>query len=86
MKKVDEKADRLGNFNQLVMLNAWGAVLVVASFLFLFVGRWIDVQLNTQPFFMIGMLILAISLIFARLFKESNKIKNEMAMIRKHHA
>lgn len=86
MQRVERKNARLENFNQLVMLQAWGAVLVVASFILLFLGRWVDVQFNTQPFLMLGMFILGIFLVFGRLYKESSKIKDAMGLGPKHHA
>ncbi len=51
MKKDEARKNRLGNLNELIMLSAWGAVLVVASFLFLFVGIRVDAAVGTGPFF-----------------------------------
>jgi len=86
MKKDETGNNRLKNLNELIMLSAWGAVLVVASFLFLFVGIWVDVALNTGPFFMLGMLILAVFLVMARLYIEFKKTNDRMGNIRKRHA
>lgn len=86
MKKDEARKGRLENLNELIMLSAWGAVLVVASFLFLFVGIWVDVTLNTGPFFMLGMLILAVFLVMARLYMEFKKTNDRMGNIRRHHA
>ena len=86
MKKVEHKQNRIDNLNELITFSAWGAVLVIASFLCLFVGRWVDVSLNTGPFFMIGLFILAIFLIIARLYMESSKTSNQMGNIRRRHA
>jgi hypothetical protein len=85
MKKVEKRENGIKNLNQLVMLSAWGAVLVIASFLFLFVGRWIDVNLHTEPGFMIGLFILAIFLCIGRLYMEYKNTKNHMGNLR-HHA
>ena len=86
MKKVGRKHNRITNLGQLLMVSAWGAVLVIASFLFLFVGQWIDVRVGTEPFFMLGLFILAVFLVIARLYSESRKINNQMGNIRRRHA
>jgi len=86
MKKVGRKGGRINNLGQLLMVSAWGAVLVIASFLFLFVGQWIDVRVGTEPFFMLGLFILAVFLVIARLYMESRKINNQMGNIRRRHA
>ncbi len=86
MKKDEARKNRLANLNELIMLSAWGAILVIASFLFLFVGIWVDTALNTGPFFMLGLLILAIFLVMARLYREFRKTNDRMGTIRRHHA
>ncbi len=85
MKKIEKKQTRINNLNELVTLSAWGAVLVIASFLFLFAGRWIDANLHTEPGFMIGMFILAIFLCIGRLYMEYKKTRNHMGNLG-HHA
>ena len=86
MKKNEQKQNRISNLNELLMFSAWGAILVIASFLCLFVGQWIDVKFNTAPFFMIGLFILAIFLLIARLYLEFNKTNNQMGNIKRRHA
>lgn len=86
MKKDEARKTRLENLNELIMLSAWGAVLVIASFLFLFVGIWMDAALNTGPFFMLGMLILGVFLVMARLYMEFKKTNHRMGNIRRRHA
>lgn len=86
MKNVEHRQNRIDNLNELITFSAWGAVLVIASFLCLFVGRWVDVSLGTGPFFMIGLFILAIFLTIARLYKEFSKTSNQMGKISRHHA
>ena len=63
------------NLSQIIMLSAWGFTLVVSSFLFLFVGRWIDARFNTEPAFMIGLFILAISLCIGRIYTDFTRTK-----------
>lgn len=86
MKKDETRKNRIENLNELIMLSAWGAVLVVASFLFLFAGIWLDAALNTGPFFMLGMLILAVFLVMARLYMEFKKTNDRMGTIRRRQA
>ena len=86
MKKDEARKNRLGNLNELIMLSAWGAVLVVASFLFLFVGIRVDAVLDSGPFFMLGMLILAVFLVMARLYIEFKKTNDRMGPFGRRHA
>ena len=83
MQRIEENTNRTENFYQLAMLNFWGGALVAASFLCLFVGHWIDVQLGTPPLFMIGMLVLVVFLVVGRLYREATKIARTMAPMRK---
>ena len=59
------------NLSQILSISVWGSVIVVSSFMFLYAGRWIDAQLNTEPSFMLGLFILAIFLCIWRLYKEA---------------
>ncbi|HWR67514.1 MAG TPA: AtpZ/AtpI family protein [Desulfomonilia bacterium] len=86
MKKDETRHNRIENLNELVMLSAWGAILVVASFLFLFVGIWVDAALDTGPFFMLGLLILAVFLVMGRLYMQFRKTNDRMGNIRRRHA
>jgi F0F1-type ATP synthase assembly protein I len=71
MKKIfKDKQDREA-LNNVVMVSAWGFIMVISSFLFMYAGRWIDVNFNTEPSFMIGMLLLGISLCVFRMYKEA---------------
>ena len=56
------------------------------SFLFLFAGIRVDAALNTGPFFMLGMLILAVFLVMARLYAEFKKTNDRMGNVRRRHA
>jgi F0F1-type ATP synthase assembly protein I len=58
------------SLNSIVMISAWGLIIVISSFVFMYVGRWIDVNFNTEPAFMIGMLFLGICLCMFRLYKD----------------
>jgi hypothetical protein len=70
-KKMAQKK----NLSQIIMLSAWGFTLVVSSFLFLYVGRWIDVRFNTEPAFMIGLFILAITLCVGRIYMDFERTR-----------
>ncbi len=58
------------SINQIVLVSAWSFTIVVSSLLFLYVGRRIHVAFNTEPTFMIGLLVLGISLCVLRLYKD----------------
>jgi hypothetical protein len=62
------------SFHLIIMLSAWGFALVVASFLFLWLGRLLDELLGTAPKFMLGFFLLAIIGSFLELYQEVLKI------------
>jgi hypothetical protein len=49
MKKTRRGRLRTKTLNNIILLSAWSFTLVISSFLFLFVGRWITVRFNTAP-------------------------------------
>ncbi len=53
-----------------IRFGGWGFVLVIFSMLFSYAGYWLDKKLNTAPIFMIGLLIVAVSLCIIRLFQQ----------------
>jgi F0F1-type ATP synthase assembly protein I len=63
------------------MFSAWGFALVLASFLFLWLGHLLDELLGTAPKFMLGLFSLAIIGCFIELYQAALKIirlnKNE---------
>ena len=73
------------NLNHIIMMSAWSFTIVVSSFVFLFVGRWIDVKFNTEPAFMLGLFVLAITLCIARMYDDFVKTRDHMRDDR-HHA
>jgi Ca2+/H+ antiporter len=64
-------------FHVIIILSAWGFVLVVASFLFLWLGRLLDELLGTAPKFMLGLFFLAIIGCFIELYQEVLKIMKD---------
>lgn len=70
MKSISRQRKDKTTLNSIVMISAWGLIIVISSFIFMHAGRWIDVNFNTEPAFMIGMLFLGICLCIFRLYKE----------------
>lgn len=62
------------SFRIIILLSAWGFVLVVASFLFLGLGYMLDEMLGTSPKFMLALLFLAIIGCLIELYQEAWKI------------
>lgn len=78
MKKTRRNRLKTGTLNQIILLSAWSFTLVISSFLFLFVGRWIDVKFNTEPTFMLGLFVLGIALCIARMYTDYTRAKDEL--------
>ena len=58
-------------FSGILMLSAWGFAMVIASFLFLYVGHLLDGLFGTAPNFMLGLFFLAIVTTIGRLYQEA---------------
>jgi len=67
----ETKQQALQGYSSILVLSAWGFAIVLCSFLFLYVGYWIDRALNTAPSFMLGLFLLAIFLCVGRLYQEA---------------
>ena len=78
MKKTRRGRLRTKTLNNIILLSAWSFTLVISSFLFLFVGRWIDVRFNTEPTFMLGLFVLGIALCIARMYTDYTKARDEL--------
>jgi len=59
------------SFRGIIMLSAWGLALVLASFVFLWLGYLLDELLGTSPKLMIGLFFLAIIGCFVALYEEA---------------
>ena len=70
--------EEFNNIGTILMLSAWSFVMVIASFLFLYVGHLLDVYLETSPNFMLGLFFLAIFLCVMRLYQEARKRINDL--------
>jgi F0F1-type ATP synthase assembly protein I len=62
----------------ILMLSAWGFAMVIASFLFLWVGYKLDEYLGTAPNFMFGLFFLAIFICVMRLYQEAKQRMKEL--------
>lgn len=58
------------SYSAILMLSVWGFVLVISSFLFLYIGYWLDEKFNTAPAFMLGLFMLAVFLCIGRFYQE----------------
>ena len=65
--------EQFNNLGTILMLSAWSFAMVIASFLFLYLGHLLDVYLGTSPNFMLGLFFLAIFLSIMRLYQEAWK-------------
>jgi Na+(H+)/acetate symporter ActP len=85
MKRVRKGKLNNKNLNHIILMSAWSFTLVISSFLFLFVGRWIDIRFNTEPAFMLGLFVLAVSLCFGRIYMDFTKTREQINSRVRHH-
>ena len=62
--------------HQVLFLSAWSFATVISSFLFLYMGIWIDKTLQMEPTFTIGLFVLAIFLCIGKMYKEAWEKRN----------
>jgi hypothetical protein len=65
-------------YSSILLLSAWGYVIAIASFLFLYAGYWLDQLLSTSPTFMLGLLFLAVFMSVWRLYQEAWQRKKKV--------
>jgi hypothetical protein len=65
-------------FSSVLLLSAWGFVIAIASFLFLYAGYWLDQLFSTSPAFMLGLFLLAVFISIWRLFQEAWQRRKEL--------
>ncbi len=58
---------------EILLLSTWGFVIAIVSFIFLYAGWWLDGRFNTAPTFMLGLLILGVSLCVWRLYEDAKR-------------
>ena len=79
MKEAKKKIVLTKTMNQIILMSAWSFTMVVSSFLFLLAGRWIDVRFNTEPTFMLGLLILGLGLCIGRMYQDYTKFRKDLS-------
>ncbi len=65
-------------FSGILMISAWGFAMVIASFLFLWLGYKLDEYFGTAPNFMFGLFFLAIFICVMRLYQEAKQKMKEL--------
>ena len=75
-QKINHK--QYQGFTGVLMLSAWGMAMVIASFLFLYIGHLLDEMLGTEPNFMLGLFMLAIFICVMRLYQEAKQKMKEL--------
>ena len=65
-------------YNPVMIVSAYGFVIAIASFLFLWLGFKIDQYFDTAPNFMFGMFFLALFLSIGRLYQEAWRERKEV--------
>jgi F0F1-type ATP synthase assembly protein I len=64
-------AQQMHQFVSIMMISAWGFVIVVASLIFLYIGHLLDEWLGTAPNFMFGLFFLALVTSIYKLYREA---------------
>ncbi len=70
--------EQFGSLSSILMLSAWGFAMVIASFLFLYIGHLLDGIFGTSPYFMLGLFFLAVFICVMRLYQEAWKKRNDV--------
>jgi hypothetical protein len=65
-------------YSSILLLSAWGFVIAIASFLFLYAGYWLDRLFSTSPTFMLGLFLLAVFISIWRLYHEAWRRRGEL--------
>jgi len=58
-------------YRSVLVMSAWGHVIVILSFLFLYLGKLLDELAGTSPNFMFGLFFLALFAGIGRFYKEA---------------
>jgi len=65
-------------YQNIMMIRAWGFVIAIASFLFLYIGYKIDQYFGTAPKFMFGLFFLALFICIGSLYQEARLRRKEV--------
>ncbi len=68
---IARKQSIYGQYANVMMMSAYGIVMVICSFLFLYVGYKLDRLFNTEPNFMLGLFLLGLMLCIGRLYQDA---------------
>ncbi len=68
---ITGKQSIYGQYANIMMMSAWGIVMVVCSFAFLYIGYKLDKFFNTEPNFMLGLFMLGLMLCIGRLYQDA---------------
>jgi F0F1-type ATP synthase assembly protein I len=71
MAAIDKTHQQPRNYRSVLILSVWGYVIVIFSFLLLYVGKRIDEFMNTSPNFMLGLFFIALFIGFGKFYKEA---------------
>ncbi|MDD5533581.1 MAG: AtpZ/AtpI family protein, partial [Syntrophales bacterium] len=63
--------NQITQYSHILILSAWGFAIAISSFLFLYIGYWLDKVFNTAPTFMLGLFFLAVFLCIGRLYQDA---------------
>jgi len=63
-----KKANQPTRYGSILKLSVWSFTIVIASFLFLLAGCWVDGKLGTQPMFTFGLFMLGLVITIGRLY------------------
>jgi F0F1-type ATP synthase assembly protein I len=66
-----DKTQQHRNYRSVLILSVWGYVIVIFSFLLLYVGKLLDEFMGTSPNFMLGLFFLALFTGIGRFYKEA---------------
>ncbi len=64
-------AQQFHQLGTIMVISAWGFVIVIASLFFLYIGHLLDEWLGTAPNFMFGLFFLALVTSIYRLYREA---------------
>ena len=70
--------EQFNSLGSILMLSAWAFAMVIASFLFLYVGHLLDGIFGTSPNFMLGLFFLAVFICVMRLYQEAWKKRKDV--------
>ncbi|MGA2333567.1 MAG: AtpZ/AtpI family protein [Syntrophales bacterium] len=59
------------SYRSVLIMSAWGYVIVILSFLFLYAGKLLDELVGTSPSFMFGLFFLALFAGIGRFYREA---------------